>query len=68
MLEIGDKARIRTDITEDTECIVGVITEMLQFRGNIVTIRSIFKDADGVSYVVDENTWFWDDVLLEPIK
>ena len=63
---IGDKVRIRQDITRDM-CRdgVGVNSEMVDLAGELVTIRNVRSSN---RYEVDENNCSWQDELFEGIK
>lgn len=65
MFKIGDRVKVRKNLTEDDDgpSGVGVVESMLKYRGEILTITNIEERADGVYYNVkeDKNRWNWDE-------
>ena len=68
--KVGDKVRVSTDLTmaEFTGDGTGVVDEMLAFRGQTLTIKSIryYPNSDKIkNYSVIENQWFWSNEMFE---
>ena len=62
-LKVGDKVRIRKDLSEDLECKNGVTPTMVDLAGREATITSVAYGLDiGKSYCA------WDLEMFEPMK
>lgn len=73
--KVGDKVRVRKDLKtgveyymrsgpEIGESFYGCVSEMVEMRGEVLTISIV--DEDGWGYAVEENSWNWVDEMLEP--
>lgn len=73
--KVGDKVKVRKDLEtnidyymqsgpETGECYYGCVREMVEVRGEILTISVV--DNEGWGYSVKENGWNWTDEMLEP--
>ena len=65
--KVGDKARVRTDLTEDERYGgVTVADEMVDMRGMTVTIEDV--DESGYGIKEDPEGYTWTDEMFEPVE
>lgn len=64
--KVGDRVRIKKDISTGEQ---GVISTMCQYGGEEVTIINVCGETPNIIcyYTVAENTFFWNEDVLEPI-
>lgn len=56
----GDRVMVRPDFRRGLRYGIGVNSEMLEMKGDILTIKNVDTDA----YTVKENVWWWTDEML----
>ena len=68
MFKVGDKVRIRKDLTEENT--KNYINAMKEFLGKEAKIINILQDDDSHSYEldIDSRSWFWEDEMFEKIE
>ena len=59
--KVGDKVRIRKDLSVDYACYPGVTEEMADKAGDVVTIGAVNDDY----YEIVNNEWNWADEMFE---
>ena len=65
--KVGDKARVRTDLTEDERYGgVTVADEMVDMRGMTVTIEDVDESGYGINE--DPEGYTWTDEMFEPVE
>lgn len=64
--KVGTKVRVRIVDKPDYKA-VKFVTSMECYRGLELTISSIYCDKKYPYYEVRENTWWWDDSMLDCI-
>jgi len=58
--KVGQKVRVRPDLNTLDDCKAGLTSEMREFAGKIVTIKSIVKE--GIYFICeDKGDWNWSD-------
>lgn len=69
MLKVGDKVKVRKDLGNIENRQVGIVEEMIEFQGRVVTIFSI-ADWSEVAYKIeeDEQDWYWTEEMFEKIE
>lgn len=64
--KVGDKVRIRRDLSVNYDCYPGVIEEMANKAGDVVTIDAVnIGTIDGDYYEIVDNEWYWTDEMFE---
>lgn len=59
--KVGDKVRIRKDLSVNLDCYPGVVEEMVDKVGDVVTIDAV----NDKYYRIVGNEWYWTDEMFE---
>lgn len=59
--KVGDKVRVRKDLSVDYDCYPGIAKEMADKAGDVVTISAINYDY----YEIVDDEWNWTDEMFE---
>lgn len=69
MYKIGDKIRIKHDLQASIDRYkIGVTYDMEKYRGQITTIKEVYREAS-IAYCridLDHQYWAWTDDMFEP--
>lgn len=68
MFNIGDKVIVKKNLRNITDFYGGYMSEMREFEGNIVTIKSFSPDEKGVRLEEDSDHFTWDIRAFERIN
>lgn len=63
--KVGDKVRVKGGLTTVDYNTLYCNEEMANMAGNILTIFELVFDD---TYAVQENDWYWNDEMLEPVE
>lgn len=64
--KVGDKVRIRRDLSVNCDCYPCVIKEMANKAGDVVTIDAVnIGTIDGDYYEIVDNEWYWTDEMFD---
>lgn len=63
--KVGDKVRVKAGLTIVDYNTLYCNEEMANMAGNILTIFELVSDY---AYAVQENDWYWNDEMLEPVE
>lgn len=61
--KVGDKVRIKRDLKQEDDYKFGVVSEMEELKGQIVTIVRI--DGDAYTLEEDKGAWSWSEDMFE---
>ena len=61
-LKVGDKVKIRIDLSERKYGKINACKEMCQFAGKIVTVRKLYGESFDIQ---EDTTWFWSEEMIE---
>lgn len=62
LFQVGDKVVVRTDLTDDLDFGPSVVRDMLDYRGQEMTIQHVHPD----SYTLEECPFYWADYMFVP--
>lgn len=62
-IKVGDQVIVRHDLHEDMDVPFGVGSEMLFWKGKMVTVTEVHPDSEAI--YVEGNNWVWSLPLLE---